>query len=896
MRRMMKATIAGLCASATLVSAVVIPQAIDQKRGTASSGPEMWSTYSGYYVLQDPASMEGRQRVSPTVLAGDADLYGSKDGESGAGLSIRMFRGETESAQLIFTPKQNVSSYSVTVSDLVSTDGQSVIESNYDDPTWFAISPTRTDTYKWDDKVNIWTQYYIQNVANFKYAYEYVAEGMYPDLLVPMERTVYFNENKITAGKNQGVFIDVTADQQQAPGIYKGVVTVTMNGVETKMPLTVQVDDIVVERSYMVSAGASGMTLSPDAYEMCLSYHILPQCPPGGAAHSDLFVEQIRKYWNNPNFSHFEIPNQAYDTQGFRQHIYALAVASIEDNINYFERCMTYMQAVDEPQDGAYAAQVVAKYIDEMVGVCDLLGLGSEQNDFDLSLEDSQMWRDRVMSIPLAISNDLWVRTIRAEDFQTDKYPEGSMTYILCHNGPGSNEEILKEFKASAEKGGHKVYAYSNGYFPNTAHSLPNYADGMKGLGWECAKNGLGGYLFWDMDNIMQWPEYTLRDYYTQLNGGHGDSQQIYPASRWAIEKQDDDDWYPSGRIRAYRDGVDDYNLIYEFEKMYNDGLLAGYGVDKEVSEILSFIYNRGLSSQPCVYNPNDGHTFQEMREAIMDLFLLAKSDLKFATSGVTIDKTTATINFFMDNAGVTSVTANGQTLSGNGAYSYSWNINENPYIAITVVKNGKTYTFETMAFEQGMIKNALETKTASQVKEQMKGSPFAGISILDHLRNDIIKEGSVSYDNTNDIVTLEIKASKGYDMSENLNYSPEFVITKEFFGVSDAMDVCYISMTVEVQFNGESLLDGKELSGIPMMFCYRKGSADTEFDVFMFDDDCVVDKAQRIYRRTLRIIVDRQNIDDVDSFAFKFRSYHTDFVLDCGATVTLSNIYYTLR
>ena len=120
--------------------------------------------------------------------------------------SVTAFRNEYESRQLIITPDGEVSDYNVTASDFRS--GSNVLAAkNFD----------------------IRHEYYHPVTSIYDSSSE-METGMYPDALLPMQTARDYGLTKIEAGNHQGVYVTVYVPHDQAPGVYTGTFTVTLNG------------------------------------------------------------------------------------------------------------------------------------------------------------------------------------------------------------------------------------------------------------------------------------------------------------------------------------------------------------------------------------------------------------------------------------------------------------------------------------------------------------------------------------------------------------------------------------------------------------------------------------------------------------------------------------------
>lgn len=858
MKKIVKSAIATACAAA-LFSSVFTPVGAEREVGVAANGPTLWSTYNSYVVLQDPEDMQGGQIVSPTVLASGDDLLSE-------GLSVDMYQGESEGAQLVITPKTNVAAFNATASDLKRVGGEEKISA---------------------ENVRIYKQHYAYvgykegSSANLN---EYIPFGMYPDMLLPMEAAVRAGENTIEAGKNQALTVDVTvgADEGLPAGNYKGEITLTIDGSEQKIPLNVRLRDIVKERSYMISTAASAGGLSRKGYEMLLDYHICPQFMPQAASSPEDFVRELRRYWNDPNFTNYEIPNT--QLQNFYQFARAIALASIEDEVNYFERAVMYMQNVDEPHDGEYAASIVKPYITAKTTLC---------NELKKELVGYDYVKEGIMNIPFIIANDNWYKTLRAEDFNTDENP--CISFACAIGSMFKGEEVLFEYVEEAKDS--PILCYANGAFPHFGMALPSPSGSMRLLGWSCARWNLDGHLWWDIDctqlfnPVGEQNAYYSRDYYNDLNSfaaSFGDGSVMYPAKYYG----EADEWYASIRMQNYRDGADDFDLLVMLEKAYEDGLLDKYGLadDYDFDDLLEWVYQKGLSTT-ATYYADDGSVAVEMRKTIMDLLELASSPLSFVNGGVSFEGAKATYTFYAD---AKEVKADGKTVSGlNGEYKVVLeDVNTNPSFSIVLTdKNGEQYTFEASVFEYGKLYNAFEVSgvTAENVTSFAASSPEGGAS------KTAVPAGTVTYNESTKTLSFKVESATGYSVKDSIDYSPEFSLKASFFGKENIFDVYYVTMKIRVKLLGDPVrsTDGKPVDSVPLAVNFVNGYAVTRFNSFVIGEE-TCEYNDGWYERTISFQIDRASVSKADSLRFDFTSYHTD-KYNMGALVEVSDIYFAL-
>ena len=167
---------------------------------------EIWSTYSTEKILQN-----------------EYDRY--DDVRLDAAVTVDACKGEYESSQLILTAKQDIQDYTVSVSDLTDGTGNTFSAEN----------------------ILVYHEKYIE-VTNL-YEGNGAVAGMYPDALLPIEKAVEYGENTIASGNNQGVYLTFNVPVGQEAGTYTGSLTVTYDGAEKDVPVTLTVHDVTVSQT-----------------------------------------------------------------------------------------------------------------------------------------------------------------------------------------------------------------------------------------------------------------------------------------------------------------------------------------------------------------------------------------------------------------------------------------------------------------------------------------------------------------------------------------------------------------------------------------------------------------------------------------------------------------------
>ncbi len=171
----------------------------DNTGGPKDNDITVWTAYSSEKILQN---FDYSHR------------YASKT------LKINAFKNEWEGAQIMFTPKYDVKSYTLTINDLKKADG----------------------TVLSKDDFAAFVQLYME-VTAVKDPNSLTGSGTYPEALLPYENAVMHGKNTGVGGGNNGIWVEVKPGENQAAGLYTGSWTLTCDGVAFNIPVEVTVYD-----------------------------------------------------------------------------------------------------------------------------------------------------------------------------------------------------------------------------------------------------------------------------------------------------------------------------------------------------------------------------------------------------------------------------------------------------------------------------------------------------------------------------------------------------------------------------------------------------------------------------------------------------------------------------
>lgn len=647
-----------------LVLSLLVGSVACKENSKGSGKAEIWSAPDTEKVLQDK-EYEGEK--------GEAKIF------------VASVRNEYEGAQLILTAESDVSAYTVKTASLSKANGKVYDVKNVSVYNQKYIAVTRTTTNSFP-------------------------AGMYPDAILPFDAAVEYGENKIEAGQNQGLFFSFYVPEDQEAGIYSGSFTVTVDGVNKEIPVSLQVydytlSDKVHSRSsfgvhrYWNEGGI--ISAEKDAsydmyaayYEYLLEHRVSTRYLP--AANDDIegFVKQLKKYVQNEKCSNYIIPYaEAYDASfagtGINYELYettlnAIAEASIEDNYNYLLKASTYFAMFDEITASADIQKANSFY----KKIYELHGKIAEkwETALDCEAEFKEELIDTLLSINMLMVTTFdtrfnvgltWCPLLDKYSTQSSKDLYGE-TYEIESNGYTITQNAEKWwYSAGIPKNPYPSYHIDdNGYSP-IVYSWMQYA------------NGVTGNLYWSATFYLErvsengkWVYNALQDCYDtamRFPSTNGDGFLMYPGAPYGI-------YGPVGslRLEQLRDGLEEYDLLYALEEYYDQ--YSGFGDDVDFDSVLQLLYDNLFNGMRV---ETDHDRYEEMRQTLLSMLEMADK------SGVIVLKTSNVEN----TASMKIFVPEGKTAEFSGEQAEEVAVAGGKIITVNQTLSGKNNIFEISA------------------------------------------------------------------------------------------------------------------------------------------------------------------------------------------------------
>lgn len=782
---------------------------------------EVWTTYATTKVLQDVQFNERYVKMDK-------------------GINVKMAKGESEMGSLyITTDNLRIKKFELIPQELINESGDV-----------FSV-----------EQMEVMVQKYIEVTAKSRgnFLEEFPVGCHAPDAIVDMELIKEAGENNVDKHSNQGFTVDFTTTADTPAGVYTGTFNLVVDDEILDIPVSVTVWDytipakstsascILIYENQIVQGELTSVQEEVDDwyriyYEQALKYKMNPYMVPESTKSPAKFVENVLKYYDDPNFNTYGLPHQTFlptspvyntgyaDGAGYfngadgatkraRYYgcmdywfdcLYLLGQEAAETGKNYFEEC--YIYPIDEPNDEANL-QIAKVWMEDLTKL---------RNDVaDRLVNDGVL--DTDSPIVASVRDIDIVCTAEGDEPGLEGY---DIVYV-----PQLHEvedySIQTNIGQHADKYNNDLWYYTqiDPAAPAPTNHIDDFLVSGRILKWVQKYYNLYGWLYWSYNTYMQiegWgSNYAAINPYDEINrymngviGAMGDGFFVYPASRYGASEP-----IKSLRLLTYRDGQEDMDTLNYLESLYRE-YETYYGVAEgtfDVNNILKGVYDKIFCRSTAF---SDDEIFDECREALKDAVLRAtKGDDKFIYDMQYVGKN-ATYTFYTSPEYQVKVngTALDRVACGNGyKYSYTMDATNGLLEDIELVKNG--VTVETIALYEKSTERAVDMQAndfgvtvsdGSTKTQKDTGYAFAINSNLDDYFIPQIKFTSLP--KTFDVIELDLANTTNQDVKMTLKIvsTGGIAFTKEIGLTANT------SRTIEV-WNG--LAEGSRVASVNIAF-----------------------------------------------------------------------------
>ena len=645
------------------------------EKGDNITATEVWSTYSTVKVPQN--------RNLGVYEKQDAEIY------------LSMMKDETEGTQLVITAGQDISSYELVEAELSDGKGNTIST----------------------DQIDVYHQKYVLidkmfNINNMIYR----AGDRLPDMLLPMETAVEYQENTVKKGENQGITVEITTNSDTVPGIYSGVFTLKMDGKTKKIPATVEVWDIEYEgrRTFQscfliyrgrLAQGEYGATDEMmDAYvRTLLKYKVnsdYVQRKDLGYNNIENFTDYIEEYFEDDNFNSIVIPvhinfpfeHNNSDADASIQYINEL-VKICTPETNYMDYAYIYPSGYDEAdisktkkddairvfRDGGDYQLMLQRAVRE----CEE-ALNALQAEYGKSFR--QQVEQSILNIPAIFTNVNFV----------EEYV-GELNSVFCPYLNLFGDDILaQKYQASAEErtnGDLWAYTCVGPINPYPTFHLDDFNLGTRVSGWMEKKYKINGYLYWAVNLYEPSGIHDAEDFIypydtpDRASNCPGDGFLLYPGKYYGSDSP-----FASLRLVNYRDSMDDYDMLCVYENLLNERA-AAYGTSVNFDDYVNDLYLSIFDD--AIYYQDDALVYEARAELAKRILELKNSDGLLIKSEISADGQTTESKLYST---AKTLKINGETAQGvqsGKGYQYTVSLATGTgEKTLTVESASKTYTY----------------------------------------------------------------------------------------------------------------------------------------------------------------------------------------------------------
>ena len=599
-----------------------------------------------------------------------------------AAVHIEAAKGETDGAQIIFHSDTDIAAYEISVSDLTAADKKAIPSA--------AITPY----------VQLYTKVTSRSNTMFP-------DGYYPDALVPFSYIKAAGENCVKAGNNQGIWFDLKVPSDADAGEYTGIITLLIDGQTVTVPMNAIVYDFsmpaapAVRTTYMIWQNwlidgelDNSIDKYKDYYDTLLEYNATAYYFPAEIHDIDGFIACLREYYDRVasyGIPYIPIGTSDYNGDCLNDYLTAILQASIEDGKDYASKAYYYFDKIYD--------EITAEKYDVLDTIVDKTN-DIEQAVVDAAGSQAGIYADSIKNIKHVIP----VVSGWQEEFL--KYDELIISPIFDKFVTTKDIENYKELIEQ----GYSIESYNSIYtWPYSSHQINDFLLTTRDIFWSKYEYGLNGDLIWNLTGYCVWGK-PLSVGYERVDDlwedncrdlmNAGDGFMFYPGLKYKSDKP-----FPSLRLTALRDGIDDFTYLSELEKEY-EVLAAKYGVPNSAREIIS-VLNRQIFGTGVSKLNFDG--LADVRRCIAQLIVAAKTSGLMVTE-LTAGNTAVDVSFMTDSGytakingvSVASVAVNGglsfQTqvpYSGNSLTLMIDGANDTSINLFTGKKPETVYTFD---------------------------------------------------------------------------------------------------------------------------------------------------------------------------------------------------------
>lgn len=623
----------------------------------------------------------------------------SKVKEGAVQVNIQAVKNEYESAQLLISTSDDISSYYLEKSDL--TCGENTILA---------------------ENVQVYNVLYVElsserDLANY-------GSGMYPDALVPIEKAKAAGELKAAANTNVSLWITVYVPKETAAGEYHGNFTLTVDGKETSVPVSLTVYDYTLTdenhapsmftyRQDRIGIGEldNSTAMMEYYYDYFSDYRIMLQELPIESLTPSELADAAEKYYDQ--MSTFSLlstkgnitTNFSRNKESIRAQILELAKRSTAEK-NLISKAAIY--CMDEPNvQGEDSDNVIQKAIDTMNDWYSMLNeivetIAADTSGAYANFKNYPDWENQIKTIPNIIPHTIgsmqWIIGNRHKA-KVQEYLTALET--LCPVFTTFDDATYYDLMDIVEEYDLNLWWYG---CTNPQAPYPTYHIGdlnllsSRAVSWLQMKYNVGGNLYWgaagyatEDEKTFEYPVDVYEYPYMKSNGRFvgGDGYLAYPGAKYGIYGP-----IPSMRLMSVRDGLEDYELLYALKEKYAALKESAYG-DLNVEDMMQRFYS-SLSYRGTNMNLDgqNGLDFSALRIELVRSIMEINDDCAFVIGSTSIEENKATVVYYAKEGYNVTIDGKKQTPVDGNKYEYTLDLSVSENLVVKLENGTKSYEY----------------------------------------------------------------------------------------------------------------------------------------------------------------------------------------------------------
>ena len=506
--------------------------------------------------------------------------YSELIAERDSTLRMHCLKNDVETVQLMITPSINITSFDFVIADLKNANGDVLSADNF----------------------NLYAAWYVEVLESYiTDAYS----GFYPDALVPLENYKKLNENFISAGQNQSIWVEANIPENQPAGVYTGSGELDLDGVKYQVPVEITVYDAALPNANNVPTligiwydyiaqgeGTYSSELASAYYDFLLSKRLSPmKADPTKwflGTEYDVFVDWLVDFAaENPLVSSYSLPYgvESYELgtvvskEGVEKLLTMMAEKNIElrqagnENVDLFKKAVYYLGGIIDEPSGSGTQRV--RDCDKIIADAKIAVANTYFKDKYPDLYESCIHLPHVVTTAYS-----------AELIGTDEVG-GVQTWCgQAHTWHSESQraELEARRESTDRTGGEGTWWYTceQPRKPFVNFHMDDDTLNTRTIWWMMFDYDVEGMLYWTInwynsDNLWTTPVNYLN--------AVGDGMLCYPGAKYGILGP-----ISTLRLENLREGEEDYECLLMIKNAileYN----AENGTDYDPKELMAWIY-----------------------------------------------------------------------------------------------------------------------------------------------------------------------------------------------------------------------------------------------------------------------------------------------------------------